>query len=107
MFLLNAFSINMLQDFPATVKVEEISKEYAQEQLLEVEVSNLIGHPDTDRVVRKELDIGLPEGKRETVKLFSGEWAVVAQYIGPRLEEGATQLPEDAKIKYFLVIVDL
>jgi len=40
---------------------------------------------------------------RPTVKLTAGDKAVVAQYIGPRLPEGATSLPEGSKVEFFLL----
>lgn len=44
---------------------------------------------------------------RETMKLDAGDVLVVAQYVGPRLPEGATELPPNARIEYFTVqIID-
>jgi len=40
---------------------------------------------------------------RETIKLRDGDNMIVCQYSGPRLREGATQLPPEAQIDYFLV----
>jgi hypothetical protein len=40
-----------------------------------------------------------------SVALASGDEAVVAQYVGPRLPEGATALPEGANFSWFLVRV--
>jgi hypothetical protein len=44
---------------------------------------------------------------RISVTLNPRDSAIVAQYIGPRLPEGATQLPSGATIKfYYLEMVD-
>jgi len=57
-------------------------------------IVNAIGHADTDRHVRAELGIELPEGSRETVTIRRGDNVIIAQYRGSRLPEGATELPE-------------
>jgi len=58
-------------------------------------------------VVRAQLaQLGVkdvPVGERKTVKLSSYIATVVAQYNGPRLEVGATELPEGAQITFWLV----
>jgi hypothetical protein len=42
---------------------------------------------------------------RVNVSLKPGDAAIVGQYIGPRLPEGATTLPEGATIKWLLTEV--
>ena len=117
MFLVNAFSLNMLgvnDTLTVTIKkltLDEAKNFLAPEEHLAPEVVPAIGHADTAAVVGDLL--GLPEEDvarmveaakaRPTVKMVSGDKAVVAQYIGPRLAEGATKLPEGAKIEFFLV----
>jgi len=45
--------------------------------------------------------------KRPNLVLQPEDLVVVAQYIGPRLPEGATELPANARIEYFTVqIID-
>ena len=41
--------------------------------------------------------------KRPNLMFEPEDLVVVAQYVGPRLPEGATSLPENAKIDYFAV----
>ena len=43
---------------------------------------------------------------RATVALKEGDVALVGQYSGPRLPEGATSLPEGAAIKWLVVGVN-
>ena len=86
---------------------ERISKEEAKE-LLKEGFENYIGHKDVANVVSNELGINVEMSeKRPNLVLQPEDLVVVAQYIGPRLPEGATQLPENARIEYFTVqIID-
>lgn len=52
---------------------------------------NFIGHQSTAQL------LGM-EANRVSLQAGAGATLVVAQYDGPRLNEGATQLPEGAKI---------
>ena len=107
--LANAFSLNML-DTEITTHVlvtKRITKEEAKE-LLKEGFENYIGHKDIANVVSNEL--GLPvemNEKRPNLLLNPEDVVVIAQYIGPRLPEGATELPPNARIEYFTVqIID-
>lgn len=103
MKLLNAFSLNMLAEHPSTVRVEEITAEMAAD-LLKDACASCVGHANTAAVFSSIL--GLPvEENRHTISLSVGDKAVVGQYRGPRLEEGATELPEGATIQWLLLEV--
>jgi hypothetical protein len=129
MKLLNALSLNMYDAdslFPVT---EKISCEKAKELLFPChcdsgeyslsplsrarrlenpEITQLnncescIGHADTAKVLSSILEMDIPTN-RVTVQLKQNEKCIVAQYIGPRLPEGATMLPEGAEIRFYLV----
>jgi len=116
MHLVNAFSLNMLDGDNFTITIRKLTRDEARGLLapdghLDPKVAVAIGHTDTARIVGTLL--GLPEEDiarmvgvaqtRPTVKMAPGDRAVVAQYIGPRLPEGATTLPEGARIEFFLV----
>lgn len=109
MYLLNAFSLNMVSSPSGIIEYEEIDSNEASDMLSQCAVVNAIGHAETDSVVRNELHAAgcatLQTGERMTVTLKPGCRAIVAQYIGQRLAEGATTLPEGAKIKFFWVKV--
>jgi len=108
--LANAFSLNMLEfsGKEATVEVRRVD-DPAGLILANSLVGNSIGHPDTDRVVRKMLEQDgvddIPVGTRDTIALVPGTntGLLVAQYRGPRLPEGATCLPDGATIEWYLV----
>ena len=99
MFLLNAFSLNMLSA-NADVTVRQVSLDVAR-SLASTAVS-AVGHADTANVFADVL--GVPVAcNRVSVTLRHGDTALVGQYSGPRLPEGATSLPEGATIKWMIV----
>lgn len=91
MYLLNAFSIQMIQDFPVSVSFEEVKE-------LPEGLVSAVGHADTARV------LGVPMN-RISVTLHSGDIAYVAQIVGGRLPEGCTTLPEGVVFKFLKVTV--
>ena len=91
MYLLNAFSLQMLQSFPASVKIEEVYE-------LPDGLTSAIGHADTANVLGVECN-------RINVTLFKGSTAYVAQLQGGRLPEGATTLPKGFFFKYLKIEV--
>lgn len=115
--LVNAFSINMMDEFQLldihkeiVVRFEQIHVRMAA-HIIETAISegvfhNCMGHTTSDALVRDELTRYMdgtecPKGVRETVKLSGQERVVVAQYQGPRLPKGAVSLPEEAQFKYW------
>ena len=112
MIILNAFSANMLADFPCSVTFTEVSAETARINLMVAAeedgeadfIRSAVGHADTAAVLGDVLGVPVP-CNRVTVTLRPGDSAIVGQYIGPRLPEGATALPEGATIKWLMVSV--
>ena len=102
MFLLNAFSLNMLVG-NADIVVREITKDVAAS--LAADCVSAVGHADTAAVFSNVLGVPVP-CNRATVALKPGDVALVGQYSGPRLSEGATSLPEGAAIKWVVVGVN-
>jgi len=74
------------------------------EEVAALPLESAIGHADTAKVVGDLLGIDLL-ANRVNISLNPGDNMVVAQYIGPRLQEGATQLPDGARIEFRLVKV--
>jgi|JI6StandDraft_1071083.scaffolds.fasta_scaffold294804_2 hypothetical protein len=116
MYILNAFSANMLSDFPVSVNFTEISVEHAALMLACIEADgdsfeSAVGHADTAAVFSAVLSAARHGGgievacNRVTVTLRSGESALLGQYSGPRLPEGATELPDGAAIKWLMIVV--
>lgn len=102
MYIINAFSANMIKRFPANVIFEEISSEQAS--MLASNAVSAVGHADTAAVFSYELQRQVP-CNRLNVSLQGGDKALLGQYVGPRLPEGSTRLPAGASIKWLVVKV--
>ena len=103
MKLLNAFSLSMVT-YPALLRVEELSLADARRVAAFEGLESFVGHADACAVYSALL--GVPVSmNRVSVGLASTETALVGQYHGPRLPEGATSLPEGATIKWLIVDV--
>ena len=104
MLICSAFSLNMLANLNANISVRPIAlqdvKDFAERYGLE----SAVGHPDTAAVFSSQVGVEVPQN-RVTVALKPGDRLVVGQYRGPRLPEGATELPPDATIAWCLVVI--
>lgn len=85
-YLLNAFSLQMINQFPASVEFEEVSE-------LPGGLVSAVGHQDTANVLGVNM-------KRINVMLNAGDIFYVAQLQGGRLPEGSTTLPEGYSFKF-------
>lgn len=90
MYLLNAFSLQMLDDN------EIVNVRFTPVDKLPAGLVSAIGHADTAAV------LGVPMN-RINVKLHKGDVAYVAQLTGGRLPEGSTTLPEGFRFKFIRV----
>lgn len=106
-YLLNAFSLNMLVNALSfgrteTIKIEPVTVDEVKS--LAADLVSAVGHADTAAVLLDTL--GAPVAcARINVALNSGDSAIIAQFSGPRLPEGATTLPPGAKIVFLKVSV--
>lgn len=91
MYLLNAFSLQMLEAYPCEVRFTEVDT-------LPVGLESAVGHADTAAVLGVAMN-------RCNVKLSKGDTAYVAQLQGGRLPEGSTTLPEGFSFKFLKVEV--
>lgn len=92
-YLLNAFSLQMVKNFPCNVRFEEVAE-------LPKGLVSAIGHRDTANVLGVEMN-------RINVTLDKGDTAYVAQLMGGRLPEGSVNLPEGFSFKFLKVSIDL
>ena len=104
MTVTNAISLNMLP--PDTnsggIIFRRLSVDEARRLVHEAgTVVSAIGHADTARLVGRLLGVELPPDRRSIT--LSNEMMLVAQYTGPRLPEGTTELPAGARIEFFVV----
>ena len=103
MYILNAFSLNMI-DGDANITVRQVTQKVAA--ILAAHCTSAVGHADTAAVFSNVLGVTVP-CNRATVVLKDGDVALVGQYSGPRLPEGAVSLPEGATIKWVVVRVEV
>lgn len=96
MFLLNAFSLQMVSASNYNVSVKEIETPSAEELK---GMDSAIGHPDTAAVLGVQCN-------RISITLKHGDKAVVAQLQGGRLPEGATTLPEGFFFKFLEIRIE-
>lgn len=132
-YLTNAFSLNMLafqDEFDGVLlDVTRLNSfddvvEWIEEILYPDPFIPSVGHEDTAHIISQEMvaayqrweakgntskidwrTIFSPQNlyQRSTVTMLPGDVAVVFQYIGSRLPEGARELPPGAKIVPFVV----
>lgn len=103
----NAFSLSMISDLIWEDKGDNfaglpLSFKEIQPDAIPDNIYSVIGHADTARVIGNIIGREVPVN-RETYKAQPGDTIYVAQYIGPRLPEGATQLPEGAEIRFYKI----
>jgi hypothetical protein len=103
----NAFSINMLSPTEHEVHFIPLSRERAAEYLRDSKTwHSAVGHADAAAVFSNDIGITIP-ANRATIDLIPNKTRLlVGQYMGPRLPEGATTLPEGAEIRWWLVIAN-
>jgi len=66
------------------------------------EIVSAVGHADTAALFSVLLGRAVPQN-RVSVKVASDVILLVGQYVGPRLPEGATTLPEGAVVEWWVV----
>lgn len=100
--LSNAFSLQMLAlEVEEELKITPISEGLTKKIISEGFVS-AIGHQDTANVLTNILGVKV-DNNRVNVSLDEDTVLIVAQVVGGRLPEGATELPEGFKIKFVKV----
>jgi hypothetical protein len=108
-YLTNALSLNQYNSVIDSgqrflLNVEPISQEMAAEFLTVYDPNfvSAIGHSDTAVIVSSLLGIEVT-ANRIKIDLQPQDTMIVAQYLGPRLPEGCTELPEGSGIKFLRV----
>ena len=99
--LTNAFSVNMLPQ-SADLAFRQVNVEAVQNLNRNHGLESAVGHADTATVLSTLLSFPV-ECNRVNVELDRDHSLVVAQYRGPRLPEGATELPAGATIEFWQV----
>jgi len=106
----NALSLGMLDfldplgDCTAVLDIVALTDEEAAIWAAENEWLSCVGHEDTARLFTAMLGQPVDMHRRST-SLLRGDHLLVGQYTGPRLPEGMTSLPPEARIRWMLVSV--
>ena len=99
LYLCNAFSLSMLdrRDRRTPIPIDDPRRFLEGRDFV-----SAVGHAETATIFAQIL--GVPVAlNRVSVKLGENDAALIGQYVGPRLPEGATTLPEGARIEWWLI----
>lgn len=112
LYICNSFSLSMLdreviyQDYDGEVTLEVVTSPHniiSFARAAGKEIISAVGHADTAALFSTLLEMPVPHN-RITVKLrYNIDTALIGQYVGPRLSEGCTTLPEGARIEWWIV----
>lgn len=109
LYITNAFSLNMMAQSSANVRMSPITASEAAHIITVYDrsgdVVSAVGHADTAALLSGLLGIAVP-CNRATVSLDHKDRVIIGQYTGPRLPEGARELPEGAQVLWWLVSVE-
>jgi hypothetical protein len=97
----NAFSINMLLLERLDLHFKPLTLAEAKEFAAEAE--SAVGHVDTAAVFGAVLGMPIAYNRINVTLEKHKVRLLIGQYTGPRLEVGATRLPEGAEINWWLV----
>lgn len=93
-YISNAFSLQMLgSSNKGTIFYEEVERPNDLSEYISV-----VGHPDTAKVLGVAFN-------RVSLTLQKGDELLVAQLVGGRLPEGATELPNGFSFKYYRLVL--
>ncbi len=104
LILLNAFSVNMLMEFPALVRIQRMTLEEARAEIVRG-FTSAVGHASTAEIFSELLGVPIPYCRCD-VTLLPGDRALLGQYRGPRLPEGITRLPPGATVDWFWITLE-
>lgn len=103
----NAFSLAMIKNVPAVIKIDEISIEDAKRLLAPGDFVSAVGHESTADILTRLLGLDI-KFNRINISLDKGDMLIVFQLLG-RLPEGKILTEEEIKAlpyKFFLVTVE-
>lgn len=105
-YISNAFSAQMLgRELTGTVRPVSLARVrhlLGRRDAAGETVTSCVGHADVAAVISAQLGRAVA-ANRVSVALRRGDVLLIGQYVGPRLPEGATALPEGAEIGWYEV----
>jgi len=113
MYLTNAFSLNMVKPVPGGVTIH--ARPVTVQDVRDIYwgtgyryeapgLASAVGHADTAALFSNILAFPVTPN-RISIELDVGDQLVVGQYRGPRLAEGATELPDGATIGWYVITI--
>lgn len=99
-YLGNAFALSMVGE-NCVIEVNTLSEDEVLEKLKNG-FTSIVGHLSTSLLYGNLLGIEIPMN-RTTLMLKKDDILIVGQYVGPRLEEGVIDLPENSTIIWKMV----
>jgi hypothetical protein len=100
-YLLNALPMSCIPSGGCTISLTPI-----QGSEIPADVESAVGHADTAAIIGGLLGRPFPMNRVSVPALEAGGVLFVAAYQGPRLPEGATQLPLGATLVFYRVAVE-
>lgn len=82
--------------------IDRESEKDGSDMIYALTAKSCVGHADIASVLSKLIGFDVPIN-RVSVSLKPGDNLVVGQYVGPRLPEGCKELPEGARIEWYVV----
>lgn len=117
LYICNSFSLGMLPDWrlspdadASSIRVEPVTEAQARACIARAEVDghvifSAVGHADAARIFAGALGRDVPVN-RIGITLTVSDRYLIGQYLGPRLPEGATELPPGARIAWLIVSLE-
>jgi len=110
MYIGNAFSLNMLPSWATggSLRFQRLTLEQAQAEVCHQGYISVVGHADVAVLFTEALGVSVPISRINAELLPGSEYdqILIGQYVGPRLPEGTTTLPEGAEIRWVLVTLE-
>ena len=82
--------------------IDRESEKDGSDAVVALTAQSCIGHADIAAVLSGLIGFDVPVN-RVSVSLKPGDVLVVGQYVGPRLPEGCKELPDGARIEWYIV----
>ena len=95
MFLLPMLTCNM------AVTIDAITQKAAAGIILEYDMVSIISRDDICLLINNKLGTNFIVNQLPVI-FEPGDLLLIAHYVGPRLENGSTEFPPRAKIKWYL-----
>ena len=103
-YVVNAFSLNMLPVSGIDLALRPISTEGVKNLLANEDWQSAIGHQSTADLLTAILGVEIDANRTTLQFSLHDSWSlIVAQYTGPRLDEGVTELPAGAALNFWQV----